>query len=52
MDQSQHPAPAWMGTIPVAGAWLCSMDAHPGTGIHGMCGWNAAEVALADLGAA
>ncbi len=37
---------------PVAGAWLCSMDAHPGTGIHGMCGWNAAEVALADLGAA
>lgn len=24
MDQSQHPAPAWMASIPVAGAWLVS----------------------------
>ncbi len=34
---------------PVAGAWLGSMYTHPGTGIHGMCGWNAAGVALRDL---
>jgi phytoene dehydrogenase-like protein len=31
---------------PVKGVWLGSMYTHPGTGIHGMCGWNAAGRAL------
>jgi len=35
---------------PVKRLYLCSMYTHPGTGIHGMCGWNAAEMVLADLG--
>lgn len=34
---------------PVRGVYLCSMFTHPGTGIHGMCGFNAAKMALRDL---
>ncbi len=44
--------PYFRYNTPVAGAWLCSMYAHPGTGIHGMCGWNAAGMALQELGRA
>jgi phytoene dehydrogenase-like protein len=35
---------------PLEGVYLCSAATPPGGGVHGMCGYSAARVALKDLG--
>ena len=36
-------------TTPIAGVFLCSSSTPPGGGVHGMCGYHAAQAALHQL---
>lgn len=35
--------------MPVSGLYLCSSYTHPGAGVHGMCGYNAAGMVAQDM---
>ena len=48
-----RPVPGWFRhRTPVPGLYLGGASTHPGAGVHGACGANAARVLLGDLGRA
>ncbi len=53
LDQifSRRPVPGWGGyRSPVRGLYLCGASTHPGGGVTGVPGYNAASVILAEVG--
>ena len=47
----QRPAPHYADyRSPIAGLYLCGSSAHPGGGVSGIPGYNAAREILKDLG--
>jgi phytoene dehydrogenase-like protein len=45
-----RPLPRWSPySTPLKGVYLCSSSTPPGGGVHGMCGYHAAQAALASL---
>ena len=45
-----RPVPGWARyATPVRGLYLCGAGAHPGGGVTGAPGYNAAQRVLADL---
>ncbi|MGN6611073.1 MAG: NAD(P)/FAD-dependent oxidoreductase, partial [Angustibacter sp.] len=40
----------WGARLPIEGLYLAGASAHPGGGVHGSCGHNAAVAALHDAG--
>jgi phytoene dehydrogenase-like protein len=42
-----RPVAGWSSyALPVKGLWMCGAASHPGGGVHGMCGRNAAQAVL------
>ncbi len=42
-----RPVAGWSSyRLPVEGLWMCGAASHPGGGVHGMCGRNAARAVL------
>ena len=42
-----RPVAGWSSyRLPVRGLWMCGAASHPGGGVHGMCGHNAARAVL------
>jgi phytoene dehydrogenase-like protein len=42
-----RPVAGWSSyRLPVAGLWMCGAASHPGGGVHGLCGRNAARAVL------
>jgi phytoene dehydrogenase-like protein len=45
-----RPVPRWNPyTMPADGLYICSSSTPPGGGVHGMCGFHAAQTTLRDL---
>jgi phytoene dehydrogenase-like protein len=46
-----RPVPGWSDhRTPIGGLYLCGAASHPGGGVMGACGRNAAEEILRDIG--
>jgi phytoene dehydrogenase-like protein len=44
-----RPVAGWSSyALPVGGLYMCGAASHPGGGVHGMCGRNAAREVLRD----